>query len=488
MSKFKKYLGVVLSLAMIVGSSMTVLADDEATTTAGTANILDYEVSTSVVPTSIKVALNPNEYTLNTKYVKLADDATFAAGTPYYTEAEGVYSPATVTESTFAGLKSSLYTAVTSNAQVVSLNYGIVNKATYDQRAKITFKVTYSPTADKTPITFVSTLAEAQPYAASTNENGAKKDELKMYLAIASGNATEATADTYAKATAYAANTAYYKWVTNKYVEQTIADAEAFKGFDGDLYTKTTKIGPAIMASELADVTMTPAAATTYTALVTVAGSENKAEGVVGYKLEEAEYTQKPGEIIDFNTTALELENKLELNAIKGISAFTITGALNKNADWTQADASAITITPIYQITKATGNEVVEEATCDQLDLVATKAADDAAAPPVEAAPSVETDTYVKADLAGEEGVYYFEVNYGSGSIAGTEITSVKFSSDNGETFKDFSATNAPVIDNDNNRFGINKAYFANMSAKRIIRAYFDNSETKYVTITVNVE
>ncbi len=429
MSKFKKYLGVVLSLAMIVGSSMTVLADGE-TTTAGTANILDFEVSTSVVPTSIKVALNPNEYTINTKYVKLADGATFNAGTPYYTEAEGAYSPATVTSESFDGLKSSLYTADTSNAQVVSLNYGIVNKATYDQRAKITFKVTYTPTADKTPITFVSTLAEAQPYAQSTNENGAKKDELKMYLAIASGNATEATADTYAKATAFAANTDYYKWVTDKYVKQEIADATAFKGFEGDLFTKTTVIGPEIKAAELADVTMTPADAETYIPLVTVADSANKAEGVVGYKLEEAEYTQIPGEIIDFNTTADDLEDKLELNDVKGVSAFTITGALNKDADWTQADASAITITPIYQITKATGREVVTAETCDQLNLVATKAADDAAAAAliVDVAPSVTTET--KVYTAGSP--LDIDVVFGSGSLGATGVTSITYTKSNG--------------------------------------------------------
>ncbi len=108
------------------------------------------------------------------------------------------------------------------------------------------------------------------------------------------------------------------------------------------------------------------------------------------------------------------------------------------------------------------------------------------AAAPADAAPSVETATYSKADISGDSGLAEFVVDYGSGNLAGTAITKVWFSSDNGETFKAFSEANTPVIDNENHKFGINKTYFRDMTAKRIIRAYFDDSDDKYVTITVN--
>ena len=62
------------------------------------------------------------------------------------------------------------------------------------------------------------------------------------------------TTNTYAKATAYAANTQYYtRDASNVYSEATIADEAAFKAFENPLYVETTTIGTEILASELGD-------------------------------------------------------------------------------------------------------------------------------------------------------------------------------------------------------------------------------------------
>ncbi len=102
-------------------------------------------------------------------------------------------------------------------------------------------------------------------------------------------------------------------------------------------------------------------------------------------------------------------------------------------------------------------------------------------------APSVEKTSYTKAEMVAliDGGVATIDVNYGSGSLGGTAITKVWFSSD-GTSFKAFSDSNAPTIDNENNTFSLTSGWVNGLSAKRYVRAYFDNSEDKYVEIVIN--
>lgn len=151
---------------------------------------------------------------------------------------------------------------------------------------------------------------------------------------------------------------------------------------------------------------------------------------------------------------------------------FSVVGAANKVTNAKDKTAPTLKVTWKYE----TVGEVEQEGNPTSTP-TETPAADKA--------PSVAKDTYSKSELSGDSGQATFTVDYGTGSLAGTAITKVWFSAD-GTTFKAFSSTNTPAIDNTNNCFKINKTYFRDMSAKRYIRAYFDNSESKYVTITVN--
>ena len=87
----KKALGAAMSVVMLGSQVMPVLASGSAvptapTTTGGTANILDYKVESVVVPTALKITLNPKGYDITTKYVEATS---YAANTVYYTESAG---------------------------------------------------------------------------------------------------------------------------------------------------------------------------------------------------------------------------------------------------------------------------------------------------------------------------------------------------------------------------------------------------------------
>ncbi len=113
---FKTITAAALSAAMILAPSITSFAE-ESETAAATGQILAHKCQTIVVPTALKLAVNPNQTAVNTKYAPLADDATFSAGTKYY-EIEGEeYKLAEVDSTSFD--PDGLYTAVTSTGQKV---------------------------------------------------------------------------------------------------------------------------------------------------------------------------------------------------------------------------------------------------------------------------------------------------------------------------------------------------------------------------------
>ena len=156
----KKVLSVTMSVVMLGSQAMPALADTTPTTSGGTANILDYAVESVVVPTTLKIALNPNGYEITTKYVEAT---THAANTTYYTESSGTYTKAdpqpTSTNFSSGG---PYYTAVTSTDQVVSLNYGVVNKSTDAKTVKVDFAATYTAEDGKKAIEFVDSETKAQ--------------------------------------------------------------------------------------------------------------------------------------------------------------------------------------------------------------------------------------------------------------------------------------------------------------------------------------
>lgn len=139
LKNMKKVLAAVLSTTMVMGMSITTLANGEITstgpTTGGsiTAPIYSYDTTNVVVPTSYGVALNPDG--LNVKVSATPSEAT--------------------------------------TSTVASKNYGIINKSSKDKLVKVGLSVTSTEVTES--VTFVDTAAEA---------TGAAKGEYKIYLEV----------------------------------------------------------------------------------------------------------------------------------------------------------------------------------------------------------------------------------------------------------------------------------------------------------------
>lgn len=464
----KCLLGVLISIAVLAIQVVPVLADEG---TGGTANVLDYAVTTVVVPTSFKIALNPNQYSITTKYVKTSDEV-IADGKTYYTLAEGVYSAVASPSADDLG---SYYEAVKSTAQIVSLNYGIANKSTAAQDVTVDIKATYTATDSKTAITFVDSAEKAQAYNETSNPNGAKKNELKMYLAVASAAPAESgdavTAATYKKATAYSEDKQYYTKSEGAFSAADVADVDAFDA--GTFYEETTTIGPEILGTQLADVNMTPATGASVQAFA--AGTTDKANASVAYKLDEATYSLKDGEIIDFNTTQAQLADKLEMSDIGGIAAFTLVGSINADADWTQADTASIVFTPTYGWDESDGTETLVEGGYNQIAIEEVI---------TEAAPSIATTGYTFT--AGNP--VAVTVSLGAGDLAATGITSITYLSPSGSV-KTLNADNYSL---EGNTLTFSSAYVDGLISSSISSRdhtiTFNDSATTAVTVTFNAE
>ena len=247
--KMKKMFALTLGATMAMGTAMPVMASDPTVT----APIYSFEKIDVVVPTTYKVAFNPEGLTVKT------DDSTG-----------------------------------TSTDQILSKNYGILNKSNKDMVCKVTLKVTDKNTgANK--VEFVDSADEV------TN---AKDGEYKIHLTAVPADATEVKVGT------------------------TPASAD-----------KDTA------AAALDDVTMTKAADTN---AVTLKGGDN----MVAFKLLKAEYEAKSGSEVTLGTTsANDVASNYQIKALagtgKGITAFTFSGSMNAKADWTQLQ-SGIEITSVY--------------------------------------------------------------------------------------------------------------------------------------------
>jgi hypothetical protein len=388
-------------------------------------------VESVVVPTTLKIALNPNGYAINLRYVKVAADAGYDATTKYYELTSGKYVRKVFSGTTAAtdfeaardaGMVYVVGAGNQSNANIVSLNYGIVNKSTRDKVVRVKLAVTQntSETNNKQAIEFKDTAEEAQTYD-STTEKGAAQDELAMYLAVASADGTTApTANTYEKVTTYASGTVYYtRDAANKYSLATAASNDGkltedeFKAMTVPVYKESTTIGTEILASELSDITMDVAEDGV---VGFKAGSENKANAEIGYKLGKAEYSLKDDADLDFGSTQQDLGDLLEMSAIGGVAGFTITGTMNTDADWTTADTVALKFVPTYHIKNATNDEeYVDDAKTNPLNQI--KLVED------DVAPSIATASVTAA--SDTDAVWTYSL--GSGTKKATGISSIKF-------------------------------------------------------------
>lgn len=152
LKSMKKVLAAVLSTTMVMGMSMTVLADDGDITSTSptnpatggsiTAPIFSYDITHVVVPTSYGVAFNPDGLKITVS----------TATTP----------------------------AVTTTSTVASKNYGIINKSSKDKLVKVGLSV--SSTKPNESVTFVSSRD-----AATTD---AEKGEYKIYLEVVPADTT----------------------------------------------------------------------------------------------------------------------------------------------------------------------------------------------------------------------------------------------------------------------------------------------------------
>lgn len=246
--KMKKMAVALMSASMLMGSTMPAMAADPEIN----APIYSFDVVDVIVPTTYAVAFNPEGLTVKTDGTNTSTD------------------------------------------QILSKNFGIVNKSSKDKLITVTLTVEDQNTgANK--VTFVDTAAEV---------SNASDGEYKIHLTLVPADTTEVK------------------------VGSTPAAAD-----------KDTA------ASVLGDVAMTKAAAGKE---VTLKPGENK----IGFKLEKATYSPKSGSEVTLGTTnSNNVQANYEITALaasgKGITAFTFGGEMNANADWFKL-TGGIKITPVY--------------------------------------------------------------------------------------------------------------------------------------------
>ena len=272
MKSINKILASVLSVSMLMGSAMPVLAAEGGVDVD--APIYSLDIMNVIVPTSYAVAFNPEELPVKT------GDST------------------------------------TSNAQILSKTYGIINKSSKDKVITITLNV-----ADQNAnsgITFVDSAEEV------TN---AGDDEYKIHLTLIPAGTAKVQVG----------------------------------GADADQSTD---------AEALNDVTMTPAADNA----VTLKSGEN----YIGFKLEKAKWTPKSGsELTLGETNSNNVADSFEVTGLavdgKGITAFTFGGEMNTKANWSEL-TQGIKITVIYDNQNAASDLTVIEDTgaMVKLDIPAT--------------------------------------------------------------------------------------------------------------------
>lgn len=193
-------------------------------------------------------------------------------------------------------------TGTTSTDQILSRNFGIINQSS---KAKVvTVGLDIEDQNTDSPIKFVGSAADIA---------SAGMDDYAIYLEAVPADATEVQVGTSPAA----------------------ADES------------TT-------AADLKDVSMTKATA----AAVPLGAGENELQFVLG----KATYTPKSGSEVELGTTTgNDVANNYNLTGLaadgKGITAFTLTGSMNKTAEWHKL-TSGIKITPTYTLKTVTDDAV----------------------------------------------------------------------------------------------------------------------------------
>ena len=202
--------------------------------------------------------------------------------------------------------------------QIVSLNYGISSMATMDKKVSIEFEASGTAIDGKEPVVFVDSADKATAKS-DTNTDGAEVGEFKMYLAVAGGDAV---------------------------VTKSRGSSAVTFGVTNGAHN--------ITADLLADVDMT---AEDGGAQAFAAGGDGLASTSIAFTLGAAEYELKASTNPGFTTTQGDFAAMVQAKELGDIVGFTFIGAMNKNADWTKANLTAIAIEPTYEIEDATGEE-----------------------------------------------------------------------------------------------------------------------------------
>jgi len=302
--KLVRFLATSLSVAMVAINPLTVCAlnPDEGSYVqdpATTGNILAYAVDEYVVPTSIQIALNPQGFTVVTR----PDD------------------PLTL----------NVNEETTSNAEIISLNYGVANLSTTPKTINLEIQVESSNTDDLGDIQFVN-----DPTIITGHEAG-NIAAPEIYLAVQKNN-TEVPVTIYNGQDGGEA----FAVTVNQY---TAADPEHGIEFnDGD---NTHNVTPA----NLCDVVMTANVASAEN-FVRVSDTRAKC-GVSFGPVAAATYNVHDHQQIDMDTTQAQLlADKMEITQVGGVQGFTITGIMNSVQDWRAANVggiNALSFVPIYE-------------------------------------------------------------------------------------------------------------------------------------------
>ncbi len=271
----KKMLAVSMSAAMVMGMAMPVMAADTGATqnkTSVDAPIYSFEVLDVVVPTKFDIAFNPDGLTVD-----------MGGGT-------------------------------TSTDQILSRNFGIINKGNKDQVFKVGLQIEDKNTGDDV-VTFVGTESEVDNADANT---------YAIYLEVIPADTTEVK------------------------VGATPASADENTA-----------------AADLNDVTMTKAS----TAAVALNGGNNQ----VGFMLEKAVYTPvTDSEVTLGTTTGNDVTANYEVTNLatngKGITAFTFGGKMNSKANWSKLQ-NEIKISAVYDNEIATDSATTVTGTGAMINL-----------------------------------------------------------------------------------------------------------------------
>lgn len=259
MRKMKKALAVALSASMVMGMSMTTFAADQEVSVD--APIYSLDVTQVVVPTTFVVAFNPDGLSVDVD----------GDGTGDTTD------------------------------QIVSKNYGIINKSSKDKMITVTLNV---EDLNEDKISFVDAATMTPP----SDPGMMPPSDPDMTPSISPDE--------------YALN-----------LQVVPADASGVTVGDNPANLETT-------GADLVDVKMTPATS----AAMDLMPGENE----VSFLLKKAEYE---GAINLNSTNGNNVAGQIELTDLdktgKGITAFTFGGIMNANADWAKL-TKGIRITAVY--------------------------------------------------------------------------------------------------------------------------------------------